>query len=87
MNPHGRRAAKAQTPPALLLNRQICHLSLTLRGGLCLKQESCYVHKKNNNKKKAAVYRGGTNKAVLGTVRGCARVKLQADRFWQLMFR
>lgn len=52
MNPHGRRAAKAQTPPALLLNRQICHLSLTLRGGLCLKQESCYVHKKNNNNKK-----------------------------------
>lgn len=40
MNPHGRRAAKAQTPPGLPLNRHIRHLSLTLRDCLFLTQES-----------------------------------------------
>lgn len=60
-----------------LLNRQISHLSLTLRDGLFPMQESCYVHKnwgiqkkQKQKKPQAAVYCGGTNKGVLVDVLG-----------------
>lgn len=93
MNPHGRRAAKAQTPPGAPAESthsspvfDFARLFISDAGELRKRRAAC-LETARERKEAADVYCSGANKAVLRVVRGRARVKLQADRFWQLMFR